>query len=377
MQGIALGNGWIDVQTQGPAVIDYALWHGMIDKRQRDVFMDEWETCLYSSPLNPDGEPSSDDADENLIQSPYQIFTTPDECGIAGAILQAAGQGIWTDVAPNTYDVTTWDPYPVIGGANTTTIQKFFNDPAVQQALNAPNIFWEGCIPGEGRRRQLSHLGRRRRPGSPSPSSRRRQLQPAIPPRGSLMLDHDRPLSMLSYMAELLDDAKIRVLVYNADMDMSVCAQGSEAALNTMKWSGADAWATEERGIWTTPTQVDKVAGYAKETKGLTFLIVRNSGHMVPYNQPENGLDLMTRFLKKESYVDQVVPFYTADPLPKSAPQHDETAPDSGPPSKGFSWQSHFAIYLILLGLGMGVGYVASNMSRRGGYQSLHGLSMT
>ena len=212
-------------------------------------------------------------------------------------------------------------------------------------------MFWEGCIPGEGRRRRLQHIGRRRR-----------HLQQVIPPVGSLMLDHDRPLSMLGYIAELLDETDVRVLIYNADLDMSVCAQGTENSLNTMKWSGAEAWATQERGVWTTPTQVDTVAGYAKEVKGLTFLVVRNSGHMVPYNQPENGLDLLTRFLKNQSYVDEVVPFFTADAIPNSGQEGESLSSGMG---------MNILIYVVLLAVGYGAGFVVSRQSRRGGYQSV------
>lgn len=353
LKGIGLGNGWIDVEIQGPAVIDYAWWHGMIDRNQRDVFLQEWETCLASSPINDDKE----EAESISISEPYHIFTTPDECGIAGAILQAAGQNLWKGkLEPNTYDVTTWDTYPVIQDSNTTTFQLFYNNIDVQNALHAPNQVWQGCIPGEGRRRRLKHIGRRRR----------RQLQPEIPPIGSLMLDHDRPFSMLGYIAELLDETDVRVLIYNADLDMSVCAQGTENSLNAMQWSGAEAWTTQERGVWTTPTQIDKVAGYAKEVKGLTFLVVRNSGHMVPYNQPENGLDLLTRFLQNESFVDEVVPFYTADSIPDSAQKQQQESSET----TGTTGQSMF-VYVLLLAVGYGVGFVVSKQSRRGGYQSV------
>ena len=31
LKGASLGNGWIDAKIQGPAVIDYSWWHGLID----------------------------------------------------------------------------------------------------------------------------------------------------------------------------------------------------------------------------------------------------------------------------------------------------------------------------------------------------------
>jgi Serine carboxypeptidase len=100
LKGIGVGNGWIDVEIQGPAVIDYAWWHGMIDRKQRDVFLQEWESCLASSPINKDTK----EAESISISPPYHDFTTPDECGIAGAILRAAGQDIWKGkLEPNNY----------------------------------------------------------------------------------------------------------------------------------------------------------------------------------------------------------------------------------------------------------------------------------
>lgn len=37
LSGASLGNGWVDGLIQGPAVIDYSWWHGLIDKPTRDA----------------------------------------------------------------------------------------------------------------------------------------------------------------------------------------------------------------------------------------------------------------------------------------------------------------------------------------------------
>jgi carboxypeptidase C (cathepsin A) len=95
LAGIALGNGWMDAQVQGPAVIDYAWWHGMIDTSTKRAMKNEWNNCKDGTKHQP---------------SPFHTFTIPDECGIMGAVLQAAGMGIVDWGNPNAYDVTTWDP---------------------------------------------------------------------------------------------------------------------------------------------------------------------------------------------------------------------------------------------------------------------------
>jgi hypothetical protein len=168
-----------------------------------------------------------------------------------------------------------------------STLDYFYNNPLVKEALHAPkHIEWRGCIPGSGRRRRLEEQHRQ------------------------LYLTQDQPISIVPYIAELLDDAKIRVLIYNGDRDLSTNAQGSEMALNSMEWSGSKEWTKASRGLWVVENQS---AGYSKEHMGLEFVVVYNSGHLVPYNQPLNALDLVTRFLQKKSFADHELPSFDFD----------------------------------------------------------------
>ena len=263
LAGIALGNGWMDAQMQGPTVIDYAWWHGMIDTTTRTLLHGEWEKCISPG---------------NRMGAPLHQFTVPDECGIMAAVLQAAGKGLLSNRAPNTYDVTTWDTYPVlVSDDEQNTFVRFFNNNTVKEALHAPpDVEWRGCIPGAGRRRLM-------------------------------MLDQDRPLSVAPYLAQLMDDAKIRVLVYNGDRDMSTNSAGTELVLNGMKdWSGHGEWQAKTRGLWLDEKQ--EMAGWAKEFQRLSFVVVYNSGHLLPYNQPARALQLLERFLSNTSFVDLEIP---------------------------------------------------------------------
>jgi carboxypeptidase C (cathepsin A) len=118
LAGIALGNGWIDARVQGPAVIDYAYWHGMLDQSTRENLHAEHEHCMK----NYDSTSRSSASDEGEPE-PFHKFNVPDECGVMEATLQAAGAGIWSErmAGPNTYDVTTWDTYLILqnGGIDT------------------------------------------------------------------------------------------------------------------------------------------------------------------------------------------------------------------------------------------------------------------
>ena len=209
------------------------------------------------------------------------------------SVMTTAGAGIFDWGAPSIYDVTTFDKYDLINAANST-IEGFFNNPRVREALNVPKNAgsWSGCIPGAGRRRRRNLLE------LASKGDFHRRLH---------LLDYDEPVSMAPYMAELLDDAEIPVLIYSGDRDLSTCAQGSELVLNGMEWSGSDDWLNPHkyrRGLW----MVDNYpAGYSKTVKKLNFVVVYNSGHLVPMNVPVAALDLISRFLKDESFVDEKI----------------------------------------------------------------------
>jgi hypothetical protein len=311
LAGLALGNAWIDATVQGPAVIDYAWWHGWIDATTRTALHAAWHQCynVHDNDDNVDNgipQPQGSmrgghfptNADGTALLHP---FTVPDECGIMSVITAAAGAHQLAGASPNIYDVTTWDKYDLII-AHNSTIEGFFNRPEVRNALNVPkhdaDRVWSGCIPGAGRRRK-----RRLTEEEEQPTTSRRDL---------LLLDEDRPISMKSYLATLLDEAQLPVLVYNGDRDLSTCAQGSELVLNDVPWRGNGDWQDPRRytrGVWLVD---DYPAGYAKTLHNLNFVIVYNSGHLVPMNQPKVALDMLERFLQNQSFIDRPLPTYSA-----------------------------------------------------------------
>jgi hypothetical protein len=117
-------------------------------------------------------------------------------------------------------------------------------------------------------------------------------------------MDDDKPWDVTPYIAQLLDEAKIDVLIYSGDRDIICNTQGNEEALMKMEWSGNDdnGWSHATRSLW---VNNDYPAGYIKSDRNLHFLIVYNAGHMVPYNQPENSLDMLERFLRGTSFHDK------------------------------------------------------------------------
>ena len=333
LAGIGIGNGLLDARVQGPIRIDYAYYHGLIDAYTRDILYELWDQCIRHEPMS----------------EPFHSFNVPDDCGMLTAIPLAAGRNSDFPNLPNVYDITTWDPYAVLSGNNSMSL--FYNNPVVKEIMHAPpDTFWRGCIPGAGRRRLRDH----------------RNLMASL-------LINDKPVSTVPYIAELLDGG-IRVLMYNGDRDMACNAAGTEQLLNAMKWSGAQEWYSTPRGLWTVGKEP---AGYTKSYKNLNFVVVYNSGHLVPYNKPVHSLDLITRFLTNTSFYDYELPnFGQYVEKPKVIYKTKSTAMFPGSSLEASLKQSTMSLdggsvlpILLAFIVGFGIAYFWQRQS--GGYQRI------
>jgi hypothetical protein len=342
LAGIAIGNGKIDSITQDPAIINYAYWHGLIDMGTRDYLYAEWDHCLDNMKhgiMGKGAEPKH-----------FHPFNVRDDCGVFAGMLEAAGAGALETLmgGPNIYEYSTWDAYAAADG-DDGTVSKFYNNLDVQKALNVPEHrrgpkhHWEGCIPEVEYNDDDGVGGRRLGPadvtdfevvvagltGNPAPAGNQRRR---------LFMDNDTPWSVTPYIAELLDEAGIDVLIYSGDRDIICCTQGSEEALRKMDWSGSrdlapsnsqatptrNAWTEADRGLW---LYEGYPAGYTKAYKNLNLLTIYNAGHMVPYNQPGPALDMLTRFLKGEDFYDRPLVSYSSVPFPEKGPVSAESTP--------------------------------------------------
>ena len=241
----------------------------MIDLQTYRGLHEKWDKCM-------------NDQIVDKSEKPFHPFNTPDECGISSAVMQASGSKFM-------YEVTTYDAYPDVlneGG----TISNFFNDPVVREALNAPDMeahkHWRECVPGSGRRRLLEE------------GQNQREL---------ILLEHDMPLSLsvVPYIAELLDDAHIDILMYNGDLDLACSPQSTELSLESMDWSGAEEWKDPDTTKWQQWNVDGAPAGHTKSFGNLQFLVVYNSGHFVPINQARNSLNMIGRLIDGQSLGDK------------------------------------------------------------------------
>jgi len=105
--------------------------------------------------------------------------------------------------------------------------------------------------------------------------------------------------SVAPYVLEMLDSAGIKVLLFNGNFDFTVPIIGTEAWIKDLNWSGRDGYAVAERNIWSVN---NNTAGYVKQFKNLSFVTVVQAGHMAAMDQPENVLDMVTRFIENKPF---------------------------------------------------------------------------
>jgi vitellogenic carboxypeptidase-like protein len=108
-------------------------------------------------------------------------------------------------------------------------------------------------------------------------------------------LADDMMKSVVHYIPALLDN--YRVMFYSGQFDFIVAAPTTEAFLRSLDWKDIEGWRRADRKIWYTDGDKSHVSGYVKAHKELTYVLVRDSGHILPFDQPLRAKDMVTRFI--------------------------------------------------------------------------------
>jgi len=92
---------------------------------------------------------------------------------------------------------------------------------------------------------------------------------------------------------EHLLNEKYRVLIFASQFDMVVPHFGISNFLDSLTWERAGEYSEANRTIWKVN---GTIAGYVKEIPGLTFVVIRNSGHMPCKDNSFWCYDMINRF---------------------------------------------------------------------------------
>ncbi|EEC13659.1 serine carboxypeptidase, putative, partial [Ixodes scapularis] len=110
----------------------------------------------------------------------------------------------------------------------------------------------------------------------------------------------DKMVSAKPWFTSLLE--KYKVLLYSGQLDIILAYPYTESFLASVNWTGASALAAVSRQIWRTPGGTD-IYGYVRQVANFTEVLVRNGGHILPYDQPEAAYDMITRFIDGKPFV--------------------------------------------------------------------------
>jgi len=245
LQGIAIGNGWVDPYAQYPAYPDFAYYHnligdieydadvGLVDTCQGLISLGIWEAALYDCQLMAEGVLAEMGVTLGYFPNPYNY-------------LQAC-----TD-PPLCYDFSL--------------LAEYLAQPSVQQALGVTGHDWTDC-------NMEVHT----------------------------LLLGDWVTNLELKIPSLLDDKQnpIRVLVYSGELDYICNWMGGNYWTQQMQWSGQNQFNSQNFTDWHVS---GTVAGEVKAYNNLAFLKVANAGHMVPMDQPKNALDMLKRFLNNQPF---------------------------------------------------------------------------
>jgi carboxypeptidase C (cathepsin A) len=109
---------------------------------------------------------------------------------------------------------------------------------------------------------------------------------------------HDTP----QLLTDMINDG-VRMLIYAGNADMMCNYMGNERWVEQLDTIFTDEFSTATTEQWVTIGS-GKIAGTVRSAGGggsgagnVTFVTVYESGHMVPYDQPEAALDMMTRWI--------------------------------------------------------------------------------
>ena len=89
-----------------------------------------------------------------------------------------------------------------------------------------------------------------------------------------------------SHVAEVLESG-VRGLIYAGEYDFICNWMGNNAWTTILEWEGGDEFGKAKNTTWV--TEKGEEAGSYRSAAGLTFLKVKDAGHMVPRDQPFNS----------------------------------------------------------------------------------------
>ncbi|KAI8342826.1 Alpha/Beta hydrolase protein [Chlamydoabsidia padenii] len=245
LKGVAIGNGWISPKHQYDAYYDFGMKHGLIIGDYLEKTSTRLKKCREKLSMEPR---INLNVCEDLVQDILQSSAHMD------------GKNI---TCINSYDIRIKnESYPGCGLTwphELVDVRKYLRLNELTLGIHSQKqaLGWQEC---------------------------------ARPVQSALQGDPSPPADML--LPGLLKE--IKVLLFSGEYDFMCNHLGTEYMIGNMTWNGDKGFKDAERQEWTIG---DKTVGYYTEERNLSYVLVKDSSHMVPYDKPVESLDMINRFI--------------------------------------------------------------------------------
>eukprot|EP00210_Caulerpa_lentillifera_P001109 g1070.t1 len=242
LKGLAMGDPWTDpsLQFQSYPVYEYEM--GLIDINLRDKMMEEWKFCDHDLKYC---NSSSPEFSKSLCIFGYEFCNSI----LFSPVFSQHPILNYYDIRKGCY---------VDGCYDVSKLIDFMNLPYVKKQFDIPKgLEWRDC---------------------------------SDPVYFDMLWDVGTNVAPL--VSQLLDQ-NLQILVYVGDQDLICNYIGNRAWIDEMQWQFSKEWKQAADYEWIIR---DRVVGEIQSNGPLTFIKVKESGHMVPMDQPVVSLEMISIF---------------------------------------------------------------------------------
>lgn len=291
LRGIVMGNGWIDPVQQYLSYLPFSYSHGILEAGSdwaNQIELDH--TACVDEMQSMEKATISINSCDNMVQN----------------ILKATNER--TGSCLNVYDIRLVDRYPSCGmnwPPDLGFIAPYLHKQEVLAALNSYEKSAAGWVECSG---QVGEAMRQRVTSPPS----------------------------VELLPELLES--IEVTMFNGDQDFVCNHLGNERLIDKLHWKGATGF-----GDSVTKTEwnvTGEPVGSVSSARGLNYIVLYNSSHMVPYDQPKAALHMINSILGLNDWAadddsTNVSPELPKHDLPPSRSKTDKLVSDA-------TWKAYY-----------------------------------
>ncbi|KAL0082287.1 serine carboxypeptidase-domain-containing protein [Phycomyces blakesleeanus] len=245
LKGIAIGNGWISPRHHYDAIYDFGVQNNILVgpyKALADKHLDRCHTLL-------------DRSSRISIETCEQLMSDI----LDSSTYEEKGQ----QYCVNQYDIRIKnEEAPMCGQTwphELTQVTEYLRLPELVSSIHAKkqSLGWVECARGV-----------------------------------SYALDDDKSPPSFDLLPSILKE--IPILLFSGEYDLICNHLGTEYMIGNMTWNGKQGFKSAKSEDW---FMDDKVVGQYTEDRNLTYVLIKDGSHMVPYDKPLETLDMINRFI--------------------------------------------------------------------------------